>query len=244
MKPISIDEIKQHARKHDDDVRLIRMEKARQKVVPQKVNYNKTKFSEMVEEEERVLRERSCKEKEEKKVLQLKQQKYAEIVKTMFVPQKKRSAESKQATTAYSKSPGMREGVHFRMKQFEKQLQERIVKTSTEHMTKKHNNNNNKLPPMPVRVVKKPEDKPKQADYLQEVRMKRLEQLDKHAKSPETWDKTAKLGVQNVLINTQKWEEQAKMKEQIAYHSNDIDKEEEANNLYINSIKAKLALLD
>ena len=46
------------------------------------------------------------------------------------------------------------------------------------------------------------------------------------------------------MKSVQKLEKRAKEMEKIATHNKDIDAEEEANNLYINSIKAKLALLD
>lgn len=49
---------------------------------------------------------------------------------------------------------------------------------------------------------------------------------------------------QNVLNNALLLEEKAKQKEKLAAFNKDADAEEEANNLYLNSIRAKLALLE
>ncbi|KAL4507219.1 hypothetical protein ABPG72_002012 [Tetrahymena utriculariae] len=107
--------------------------------------------------------------------------------------------------------------------------------------------------PPAIEEPPKPPQKKYQVDYIQELRKQREEQEKKIGKKSklEDWEKykydpslSSNEKYKFILQSANRLEHNAKLKELRSNNNNDFDAQEQANNLYIDSIKAKLALLD
>ncbi|KAL4460323.1 hypothetical protein ABPG74_000074 [Tetrahymena malaccensis] len=107
--------------------------------------------------------------------------------------------------------------------------------------------------PPAIEEPPKPPQKKYQVDYIQELRKNREEQEKKVGKKSklEDWEKykydpslSSNEKYKFILQSANRLEHNAKLKELRSNNNNDFDAQEQANNLYIDSIKAKLALLD
>ncbi|EAR99059.1 hypothetical protein TTHERM_00387010 (macronuclear) [Tetrahymena thermophila SB210] len=107
--------------------------------------------------------------------------------------------------------------------------------------------------PQAMEEPPKPPQKKYQVDYIQELRKQREVQEKKVGKKSklEDWEKykydpslSSNEKYKFILQSANRLEHNAKLKELRSNNNNDFDAQEQANNLYIDSIKAKLALLD
>ncbi|CAD8141989.1 unnamed protein product [Paramecium octaurelia] len=264
--PIKLSDLTEHQKKYEEDRKIKEYEREHHKQElefeskQKSLKFPKSQAQIRVEEEQKQQKLIREQEMEQKKLARLKQLKYADVAQEIYFKEHpfkpKQSPPPKEEQSKQIKEIQITEQNIRKIKKFIPK-QRHISQDSKDSITDLSNHQENR-PPKPmakklqkvVEKIEKPSElppKPKTTDYLQQLRQQRKVQVSME----DQWEKIIdnkglenEQKVQNVLNNVQKLEQKAKEREKLALINRDIQAEEEANNLYIASIRAKLAILE
>ncbi|CAD8136710.1 unnamed protein product [Paramecium pentaurelia] len=264
--PIKLSELTEHQKKYEEDRKIKEYEREHHKqeiefeIKQKSLKFPKSQAQMRIEEEQKLQKLIREQEMEQKKLARLKQLKYADVAQEIYFKEHplkpKQSPPPKEDQSKQIKEIQITEQNLKKIKRFIPQ-QRHFSHDSKDSITDLSNHQENR-PPKPlikkqqkiVEKVEKPSElppKPKTTDYLQQLRQQRKAQVnmeDQWEKIIENKGLENEQKVQNVLNNVQKLEQKAKEREKLALINRDLQAEEEANNLYIASIRAKLAILE
>ncbi|CAD8052090.1 unnamed protein product [Paramecium sonneborni] len=261
--PIKLSELTEHQKKYEEDRKIKEYEREHHKqeqefeIKQKSLKFPKSQAQIRIEEESKMQKLIREQEMEQKKLARLKQLKYADVAQEIYFKEHpvkpKQSSPPKEEQSKYIKEIQITEQNLRKIKRFIPN-QRHLSHDSKDSINDQSNHQENR-PPKPIakklqKIVDKPPElppKPKTTDYLQQLRQQRKVQVnieDQWEKIIENKGLENEQKVQNVLNNVQKLEQKAKEREKLALLNRDVQAEEEANNLYIASIKAKLAILE
>lgn len=268
-KPIGREDIDEHARKHDEILQMKLAERGkerREKYAEAHSSYDfhkyKSKFTEDVLDNEEKRKEEERRKEEEKRKNAEKMQSYAKFVKEMHVPQVSRKKQLELQLMIENQK-------HHPFRKFDK-AKSRASDGDGDSADERMNGALSDGEGGEARRLTKPKFKPnkmipkpksprssKDVDWLKEMRVKRQDnEKDGNGKRPdnEDWNKVLndeKLTPQEryelIKQKAKKIEENAQRKEQLLKaNSNQIEPEQasQVNDMLIEAIKAKLAILD
>ncbi|KAM3142100.1 hypothetical protein pb186bvf_005754 [Paramecium bursaria] len=260
--PIRMDVITEHQKKYEETMKIKMLERQLTKqeheneIKSKAPKFPKSQAQIRLEEETKRNKQQQQQELEQKKQQRQKQLKYADVVQEIFfkehpiVPKAKTPTKKENIVINMNVLQG-----NNRLKKLEKIIQPKRHQSQDSRESLEHKSFQEpvrrpqikqKLPPKPTQHDEPP-PKPKTTDYLQVLKQQRSNQVPLQ----QQWERiieNEKLPqeskFQNVLQNVQRMEMKAKEKEKLGSLTHNQDAEDEANNLYIASIKAKLALLE
>ncbi|CAK55836.1 unnamed protein product (macronuclear) [Paramecium tetraurelia] len=264
--PIKLSELTEHQKKYEEERKIKEFEREHHKqeieteIKQKSFKFPKSQAQIRVEEEQKMQKLIREQEMEQKKLARLKQLKYADVAQEIYFKEHpvkpKQSPPPKEDQSKQIKEIQVTEQNLRKIKKFVPQ-QRHFSHDSKDSITDLSNHQENR-PPKPqikkqqkvLEKAEKPSElppKPKTTDYLQQLRQQRKVQVnmeDQWEKIIENKGLENEQKVQNVLNNVQRLEQKAKEREKLALINRDLEAEEEANNLYIASIRAKLAILE
>ncbi|CAK72229.1 unnamed protein product (macronuclear) [Paramecium tetraurelia] len=267
--PIRLNDLTEHQKKYEEDKKVKEYEREHLKQEHDfKIRQNTLKFPKSqtqmrIEEEEKYLKQLKEQDIKLKQIARQRQFKYANFAQENYFREhpikQKQSPPKKEVQQKQIQEISITEQNLRKIRRYIPQIpqQHHLSQESKDSINDLSIHLENK-PPKPIKkknyfnsekTHKTPElpAKPKTIDYLQQLRQQRKMQnmtVDQLDKSTEYILQENQKDIQQILENVQKLEQKAKDREKTALLKNDIQMEEEANNLYIATIRAKLAILD